>query len=82
MTDGGKPYQNARVERVNGILKDEFGLMRDFENIYILGSAVAEAIYIYNHERIHTSLSYLTPNIVHQNDNHTQKPIIKSANLI
>ena len=82
MTDGGKPYQNARVERVNGILKHEFDLIRDFKNIHILRAAVAEAIYIYNHERIHTSLSYLTPNIVHQNDNHIQKSTIKSVNLI
>ena len=82
MTDGGKPYQNARVERVNGILKHEFDLIRDFKNIHILRAAVAEAIYIYNHERIHTSLSYLTPNIVHQNDNTLTKSTIKSVNLI
>lgn len=82
MTDGGKPYQNARVERVNGILKHEFDLIRDFENIHILRAAVAEAIYIYNNERIHTSLSYLTPNTVHQNDNQTQKLTIKSVNHI
>lgn len=82
MTDGGKPYQNARVERINGILKHEFGLLKNFENIHILRSAVAEASYIYNNERIHTSLAFLTPNIVHQNDNHIQKSIIKSVNLI
>lgn len=82
MTDGGKPYQNARVERINGILKHEFGLKKDFENIHILRAAVAEAIYIYNNERVHTSLAYLTPNIVHQNDNKTQKLTIKSVNLI
>jgi len=71
-TDGGKPYQNARIERINGILKHEFGLIRNFENIHFLRSAVAEAIYIYNTQRLHTSLGYLTPHIVHHNDNISQ----------
>lgn len=70
-TDGGKPYQNARVERINGILKHEFGLIKNFENIHVLRGAVAEAIYIYNTQRLHTSLGYLTPHIVHHNDNIT-----------
>jgi putative transposase len=81
-TDGGKPYQNARAERINGILKHEFGLLKSFENIHILRVAVAEAIYIYNTQRLHTSLGYLTPHIVHHNDNITQKSVIKSVNLI
>ena len=72
MTDGGKPYQNARVERINAILKHEFGLTKNFENIHILRAAVAEAIFIYNSQRIHTSLGYLTPDFVHHNDNITQ----------
>jgi len=81
-TDGGKPYQNARVERINGILKHEFGLLKNFANIHVLRVAVAEAIYIYNTQRLHTSLGYLTPHIVHHNDNITQKSVIKSVNLI
>lgn len=82
MTDGGKPYQNARVERINGILKHEFGLSRNFENIHILRAAVAEAIFIYNSQRIHTSLGYLTPDFVHHNDNQSTSSTIKSVNLI
>lgn len=82
MTDGGKPYQNARIERINGILKHEFGLIRNFENIDILRSAVAEAIFIYNTQRIHTSLGYLTPDFVHHNDNKSTFLTIKSVNLI
>ena len=81
-TDGGKPYQNARVERINGILKHEFGLLKNFANIHVLRVAVAEAIYIYNTQRLHTSLGYLTPHIVHHNDNITQKSAIKTVNLI
>jgi transposase InsO family protein len=82
MTDGGKPYQNARVERINGILKHEFGLVRNFENIHILRASVAEAIFIYNTQRLHTSLGYLTPDFVHQNDNKISSTTIKSVNLI
>ena len=81
MTDGGKPYQNARIERINGILKHEFGLSRNFENIHILRVAVAEAIFIYNAHRIHTSLGYLTPDLVHHNDNKSTLSTIKSVNL-
>ena len=73
MTDGGKPYQNAKVERINGILKHELGLIKHAENIHILRANVAEAIHIYNAQRLHSSLAYLTPNYVHHNDNHTQK---------
>ena len=80
-TDGGKPYQNARVERINGILKHEFGLMKNFENIHILRAAVAEAIYIYNTQRLHTSLGYLTPNIVHHNNNFIQNQQQKLSTL-
>ena len=82
MTDGGKPYQNARTERINGILKHEFGLIRNFENIHILRVAVAEAIFIYNSQRIHTSLGYLTPDFVHHNDNKSTSATIKSVNRI
>jgi putative transposase len=70
-TDGGKPYQNARIERINGILKHEFGLLKKFANIHLLKIAVAQAIYIYNNLRLHTSLGYLTPNRVHHNKNIT-----------
>ncbi len=33
MDEKGNPYENAIAERVNGILKDEFGLYVKFENI-------------------------------------------------
>ena len=82
MTDGGKPYQNARVERINGILKHEFGLTRNFENIHILRAAVAEAIFIYNTQRIHASLGYQTPDFVHHNDNKSTLSTLISVNLI
>lgn len=50
---GALPYQNALIETIDGILKHEFGLIRKFKNIHVLGEDVAEAIYIYNTQRLH-----------------------------
>ena len=65
MTDGYDCYQNALAERVNGILKDEFlcVLPDDLAQARML---VKQAVHLYNEERPHLSLSYLTPNQVHQ----------------
>ena len=54
-----------RAERVNGILKDEFLFMLPDE----LAQArllVGQAVHLYNEERPHLALNYLTPNQVHQ----------------
>ena len=61
MTIGGAPYQNAIVERINGILKQEF-LLRILPNNYkeVL-SQVKKAIDTYNYERFHWSLNLKTP---------------------
>ena len=78
-TDGGKPYQNARVERINGILKHEYSLIKNFENIHTLRAAVAQAIHTYNTQRLRTSLGFITPYMAHLNDNHyhivNKKPV-------
>ena len=65
MTDGYDCYQNALAERVNGILKDEF--------LFVLPDELAQArllvdqaVHLYNEERPHLALNYLTPNQVHQ----------------
>lgn len=65
MTDGYDCYQNALAERVNGILKDEFlfGLPDDLAQARLL---VQQAVHLYNEERPHLALNYLTPNQVHQ----------------
>ena len=82
MTDGRKPYQNAKVERINGILKHELGLLHGAQNINVLREKVAEAIHIYNAQRLHTSLGYITPNAVHHNDNNIHITNNKSVNRI
>lgn len=65
LTDGYDCYQNALAERVNGILKDGFLFLLpdDLAQARLL---VKQAVCLYNEERPHLSLSYLTPNQVHQ----------------
>ena len=54
----GNCYDNAVAERVNGILKLEYGLDELFVNQQ---QALIEAIWLYNHDRPHLSLAYQTP---------------------
>jgi transposase InsO family protein len=63
------PYENAVAERINGILKYEFGLKNTIKNIDIARKMVAEAVKIYNNERIHWSLDLKTPQHVHKEYN-------------
>jgi len=67
MTGQNRCYDNAVAERMNGILKQEFGLSKTFVSIAIAREAAREAIGIYNNERLHVSLGYRTPESVHQN---------------
>jgi len=66
MTEQSDPYENAVAERVNGILKYEFGLDNVFENKELMEQQVYEAIALYNHVRPHYFMSYLTPNQAHK----------------
>lgn len=65
MSYNGDPYQNAIAERVNGILKTEFGLHKIFDSIEKANEVVKIAIDLYNNKRPHSSLNYLTPNQAH-----------------
>ncbi len=66
MTGKNHCYDNAVAERINGILKDEYGLNSMFPDIKVAREAVADAIRIYNEERLHTSLSFKTPASVYE----------------
>jgi putative transposase len=66
MSYNGDPYQNAIAERVNGILKAEFGLNKMFESLEKANETVHSAVELYNSKRPHNSLNYLTPNQAHQ----------------
>ena len=60
MTQNGDPRENAIAERVNGILKDEL-LDKSHSNYNEAVRNVSIAISIYNHQRPHGSIDYLTP---------------------
>lgn len=66
MTQDGSPYDNAVAERVNGILKDEFGLDDTFENMKQARTEVDQSINLYNRLRPHLSNNMLTPYEMHK----------------
>ena len=68
MTQNGSPYDNAIAERVNGILKQEFGLDELFENMQEVGKQIDKSIERYNRLRPHLSNQLLTPDQMHQQD--------------
>lgn len=61
MGEAGNPYDNAVAERLNGILKYEFGLNAVFTDKGQALKAVKEAVKNYNEIRLHTSIGYKTP---------------------
>jgi len=65
MTQSGDPLENAIAERVNGIIKDEYLLNYQYNNIKDAEKLLAEAVSIYNKERPHSSIGNLTPEFVH-----------------
>jgi len=66
MTEENHCYENAIAERVNGILKDEFFLDQFFQTTQYARQACENAIKLYNFKRLHLSLNYKTPEMVHQ----------------
>lgn len=66
MTENGDPYENAIAERVNGILKDEFGLAEQLNNIAEAMEQTRQSISTYNQIRPHLSCHMLTPLQMHQ----------------
>jgi putative transposase len=66
MTENGDPYENAIAERINGILKDEFGLGEKLNNLQDALHQTRQSIDTYNQVRPHLSCHYLTPIQMHQ----------------
>lgn len=69
MTQDGSPYDNAIAERINGILKQEYGLDEIIPDERLLTSQVKHAINSYNTQRPHLSCSMLTPEQMHRQHN-------------
>jgi putative transposase len=65
MTQDGSPYDNAVAERVNGILKDEFGLDGVLTDMNQAQKQTRQAINSYNNDRPHLSCNMLTPQQMH-----------------
>jgi hypothetical protein len=65
MTESDHCAENALAERMNGILKSEYGLGGRFKTKASARLAVAQAVHLYNTRRPHTSLDYRTPQAAH-----------------
>ncbi len=73
MTENGDPLENAIAERVNGILKDEYLECYTVDNFEDAEKLLSSVVKLYNEERPHMSIGYLTPNNVHENNIITTK---------
>lgn len=65
MTEENHCYENSRAERLNGILKQEYGLGGVLRSKSDAVRAVREAVQLYNQRRPHQALGYRCPEQVH-----------------
>ncbi len=65
MTEVNHCYENSQAERLNGILKGEYGLGGRFLSKSDVRRAVREAVMLYNYRRPHQALGYRCPMEVH-----------------
>ncbi len=65
MTEKNHAAENALAERVNGILKIEYGLGGECSSREQARRLAAQAVMLYNTRRPHTALKYRTPDQVH-----------------
>lgn len=72
-TEKYDPYENAVAERINGILKYEFGLIKTIPSLDIGNKMLKESVDVYNNERRHCSIEMKTPNFAHTKQTHTYK---------
>lgn len=72
MTQTGDPRDNAIAERINGILKTEL-LETIYPSLQKASKAIAQAISIYNHYRLHSSVDMLTPAKAHNRQGKLKK---------
>ena len=66
MTEKGDPYENAMAERLNGVLKQTFGLAEVFESRELALQRTKKAVDSYNNARPHTGIGNLTPEQAHE----------------
>ena len=80
MTEKYDPYENAIAERINGILKQEFGIARKIKDFKVKKKLIKNAINIYNTKRPHLSNHMLTPIQMHE-QNKLKRKQYKIKNL-
>ena len=66
MTESYDPYRNAVAERVNGILKQEFIVIREGVKLSEMKKMVSESVNIYNNIRPHHACFMNTPKYMHR----------------
>jgi putative transposase len=82
MTESGSPYDNAVAERMNGILKDEFGLGERLDDLDQAKAHAQQSINIYNLLRPHLSCHMLTPRQMHAQQKMKVKTYKKTLNTL
>ena len=65
MTQTDHCAENALAERMNGILKSEYGLDQCFKTKALSSQAVEQAVRLYDTRRPHTALGHQFPAVVH-----------------
>ena len=65
MTEVDHCAENAMAERMNGILKSEYSLGRQFRTKAEARLAADQAVHLYNNRRPHTALNFRVPAAVH-----------------
>ncbi len=78
MSENGDPLENAIAERVNGIIKEEYLNHYETHNLAKAKKQLQKAISLYNNDRPHMSISNLTPNKLHHNQNINHQRLWKS----
>lgn len=65
MTEANHCYENAQAERLNGILKQEYGLGETLKSRAQARELLRQAVELYNTRRPHVGLEYRIPSEVH-----------------
>jgi putative transposase len=66
MTEENHCYENAQAERLNGILKQEYGLGGTLRDLAEVVRVTKQAVMLYNTHRPHVALGYRTPQSIHE----------------
>ena len=78
MTETGDPRENAIAERINGIIKHEFGLNSPTRSVAEAKLLVEQAVLLYNNMRPHMSCQLQTPSQTHLSTSFVNEGVMKS----